>query len=98
MTRSTAAEIFSVFERLKNKNRMNQNEDTADLLSSLSDSVAIDYGVLTAIAWPADPTINATSGNNCTVRFKNGCSPREKLHFRFWPGNLFFYYYYYYSK
>lgn len=66
-------------------------DQTADLLTSLSDSVAIDYGVITAIAWPAETANNSVGvnvRNNCTVRFKNGCSSREKLQFRFWPGSL----------
>jgi hypothetical protein len=59
------------------ENMMEDESGTVDVLA-MGDSMSIDYGVLIAI--------NSTSSSNCTIRFKNGCSPREKLHFRFWPG------------
>ena len=56
-----------------------ENESSALDVLAVGESMSIDYGLLIAI--------NSTSNTNCTMRFKNGCSPREKLHFRFWPGN-----------
>ena len=56
---------------------MDENQADIDLLTTMGDSIAIDYGV----------SILKTS--NCSAQFKNGCSPREKLHFRFWPGKIF---------
>ena len=57
---------------------MDENQADIDLLTTMGDSIAIDYGV----------SILKTS--NCSTQFKNGCSPREKLHFRFWPGIVLF--------
>lgn len=51
------------------------DETQADILTAMSDSVAVDYAV-------------SILKTNCTAQFKNGCSPREKLHFRFWPGTF----------
>lgn len=61
-----------------------EDESGALNVLAMGESMSIDYGLLIA-------TINSTSVNsNCTVRFKNGCSPREKLQFRFWPGIISF--------
>ncbi|KAI9565013.1 hypothetical protein GHT06_008755 [Daphnia sinensis] len=57
-----------------------EDESEAVNILAMGDSMSMDYGVLIAI--------NSTIGSNCTSRFKNGCSPREKLHFRFWPGEI----------
>lgn len=66
---------------------MMEEESEAVNIVAMGDSMSIDYGVLIAI--------NSTMSSNCTIRLKNGCSPREKLHFRFWPGNHYLYHPYY---